>query len=72
MSENHGCIAFCMCDWLAKNPNTPNLSPMADVTIIRGSKQGLRHPLYICECSSTQKSIFIDYYIPSRFAVTTS
>ena len=31
-----------------KNPNTPNLSPMADETIPRGSIQGLGSPLYIC------------------------
>ena len=33
---------------VGKNPNTPNLSPMADNAITRGSIPGLGSPMCIC------------------------
>ena len=33
--------------WLAKNPKTPNLSPMADDPITQGRIGGLGSPVYI-------------------------
>ena len=33
---------------VGKNPNTPNLSPMADEAITQEGIRGLSSPLYIC------------------------
>ena len=40
------CVCFSMCG--RQNPNTPNLSPMADDSITQGSIQGLGSFLYTC------------------------
>ena len=41
------CVCFFACV-VGKNPNTPNLSLMADDTIAQGCIPGLESPLYIC------------------------
>ena len=42
------CFAFVFCVCGQQNPNTPNLSPMADDAITWGGILGLGSPLYIC------------------------
>ena len=48
--EDCGCICFAFVSACvdSKNPNTPNLSPIADDAITRGGNRGLGSPLYIC------------------------
>ena len=41
------CIAFVFACVVGKNPKTPNLSPMADDPITRGSIGGLGSPMCI-------------------------
>ena len=41
--------AFVLACVVGKNLKTPNLSPLADDAITRGSIQSLGSPLYICE-----------------------
>ena len=56
-SKDRGRICFWVCG--QQNLKTPNMSPMADDTVTRGSILGLGSPLYTCEvleCFSPMQS----------------
>ena len=57
--ENCGgfCFVFVFACVVVKNPRTPNLSPMADNAITRGSIRGLGSPLYVCGCDISTLSL---------------